>query len=524
MSAAAPAGPAADAAGLLARIGQRIDGLGGWGRAALAAAAGLALTAAQPPYGLWPLVFIAIPLLIRLIAARPGPRAAAWIGWIAGAAFFLSGLNWVASAFLVDAERHGWMAPFAVALLGGGLGLFWAGACALARAAARGAWLALALPASLLLAEALRGWIFTGFPWALSAYAWADAPVAQASALIGPFGLGLATLLAAAAPAAPGRLRLATSAAALAALAGGWAYGTLRLAEPAPARGDGAVIRIVQANVTQREKADRSRAREIFERHLALTRGADADVILWPEAAVTFLIGESPEARAELAAATPAGGATILGALRVDRAKAPARIHNSLFVFDDQGDVTGLHDKHHLVPFGEYAPFADTLAKIGFTSLAGGLRGFDAGPPARAVTGAGPPPFAPMICYEIVFPREVAAAAAGADWIAAITVDAWFGDSAGPRQHLAIARFRAIEQGLPVARAASTGISAMIDGKGRIVASIPLNEAGFIDAALPAPEAATLYRTLGDAPALIAAALALLGAALLSRRRAPSPA
>ena len=215
-----------------------------------------------------------------------------------------------------------------------------------------------------------------------------------------------------------------------------------------------------------------------------------------------FLLGEAPELLAESAAAA-APGRLMLGIRRVEDGE--GAWYNSLAVLEPDGTVAATYDKHHLVPFGEYIPRAGLVARLGLpglTTLTSG--GFSAGDGPHLVAVAGLPPFLPLICYEAIFPGALAAPEGRAEWLVQVTNDAWFGEAAGPYQHFAQARVRAIEQGLPLARAANTGISAMVDPFGRVVGSLPLNETGYIDALLPGSLPPTLYVRFGDSLALIA--------------------
>lgn len=230
------------------------------------------------------------------------------------------------------------------------------------------------------------------------------------------------------------------------------------------------------------------------------------------------------EARKEIA--NTAGAEVALGSLRVDgepeNAEAkPLRWRNSLFLLGKDGALSDPFDKVHLVPFGEYLPFEDFLSKFGILAIAQRGAGIVPGEATIVMTPEAAPPFTPLICYEMIFPREVMAASKEADWLALVTNDAWFGDWAGPIQHLAQAQMRAIETGRPIARAANTGISAMIDTYGRVVASLPMNEEGIIDAPLPAKRE-TLYRSTGETGAISLSAIFLIWSGLSFYRRRQS--
>ncbi len=479
-------------------VGRRIGALTGLRRAGLALAAGGVMALGQAPVD-WPLaLFAALPVLLLLMDGTRGPRAAFALGWLAGAGYFAGTLFWIVEPFLVDPVRHGWMAPFALIGIAGGLALFWAVAFALARA------LWPASPARIVtfaaiwtLAEFARAYVLTGFPWALVGYAWVETPVIQTVAFTGPHLLGFLTLVAAMLPGL-GSLRAAVLAGLL--VGAGWGWGAWRLAQPLPERAPPVLVRIVQPNAVQREKWDPERQAEFRRRLLEGTRAAGApDVTIWPETAVPFVLGQAPGEQAEAAAAVGPEGRLILGIVRGDG----AGWYNSLAVLEPGGVQQAVYDKHHLVPFGEYIPLAGLLGGLGLQGLATGS-GFAAGPGPRLVTVPGLPPFLPLICYEAIFPQGLRAPEGRADWLVQVTNDAWFGTASGPYQHLAQARVRAIEQGLPLARAANTGISAMIDPRGRVLASLGLETAGRLDAELPSALPAPVYARIGDIPGFIA--------------------
>jgi apolipoprotein N-acyltransferase len=244
---------------------------------------------------------------------------------------------------------------------------------------------------------------------------------------------------------------------------------------------------------------------EFHRRLLAETRApGEPDVVIWPETAVEFVLDHAPEQQVEVAAAAGQGGRLILGIRRAEPEGDGWRWYNSLALLEPDGRATAVYDKHHLVPFGEYIPLAPAIARFGLPALTTlTSTGFAAGPGPLLVDVPGLPPFLPLICYEAIFPHGLRVPGDRPEWLVQITNDAWFGRLAGPYQHLAQARVRAIEQGLPLARAANTGISAVIDARGRIVAELGLGAAGHIDAELPAALPPTHYARFGDLPALL---------------------
>jgi apolipoprotein N-acyltransferase len=282
-------------------------------------------------------------------------------------------------------------------------------------------------------------------------------------------------------------LVLATAPLALA--AGHW-----RLATASTAMFENVSLRVVQANVAQGDKWVPEHRDEIVAAHLDLsTSGGLAGVthLVWPESAVPMLIDEEPQAREQLVGALPDDVTLLLGALRRelhDPAGTPSvRIYNSLFAVSGAGDILARYDKWRLVPFGEYLPFAALLEPLGLRQFVPLPLGFSAGPAPRTLTIDGTPGFAPLICYEAIFPRALIDRGDRPEWLLNVTNDGWFGNTAGPYQHLEQARFRAIEEGLALVRAANTGISAVIDPYGRILDRLPLGEAGRFDSPLPRP-------------------------------------
>lgn len=482
-----------------------------------AAGLGLLMATGQAPLGLWWLALPGLWGLMWLIARAGTARGAALTGWIGGAGHFAGALFWIVEPFLVEAETYGWMAPFALLLIAFGMALFWALAAGLGHALGRGPRdRAVALAVTFAAAELLRGYALTGFPWALIGHVWIGTPVAQAAALIGPNGLTLLTTLAVALPLAMPRAGWPLGGALLAAA---WGWGALRLAAPEPAPAAPVMLRLVQPNATQRLKWDPQMMRIFLDRQMALTAAPAAtppDLVLWPESAIPWLIDEVPDVLAAISRAAE-GRPVALGAQRM----AGPLFYNSLVVLDGEGRTAQVYDKHHLVPFGEYFPGGDLAARLGlhgFAQREGDAYSPGPGPALLTLPGG---PVLPLICYEAVFPQDLR----GTDrpgWILQVTNDGWFGNLSGPYQHLAQARLRAVEQGLPFVRVANTGVSAVIDAHGRVRASLPLNQAGHLDAPLPAALPPTPYSRTGDGP--IAALLLAALAALAFRRFAIDPA
>jgi apolipoprotein N-acyltransferase len=298
--------------------------------------------------------------------------------------------------------------------------------------------------------------------------------------------------------------------------AGLWLFGVSRLAAPG-AEVPGVKVRLVQPDVPQNEKYVRRYVGRNWQRLIDLSRKpGQVTHIIWPEAAPPFLLERSPVALDEIARLTAGGQSLITGSARAERSADKISFYNALYIFGPGGKVA-VYDKFHLVPFGEYVPFAETLAHLGISKLTEGQEGFSAGDGPHVYHLSGAPDVTPLICYEIIFPGAVTPDVRPG-WLVNVTDDSWFGPWAGPKQHLLIARARAIEEGLPVARAANTGISAMIDPYGRIISALPLDRVGVVDAALPRALAATPYARFGDMILAILLGGVTIAAFVISRK------
>lgn len=451
---------------------------------ALAAVSGLCAALGQAPWDLWPVALLGYAGLFALLRGQ-APRRGLLLAWIAGAAHFALAMGWILHPFLIEPDRHGWMAPFALVFLAGGMGLFWMAAAVPGPLARRAM--------AFLAAEALRGYLFTGLPWAMAGHVWIDTPVAQVAALGGALLLSSLTLGAAVAMATG---RLAWVGGAVVFIVGAWIFGVTRPPTPAP---DGPMIRIVQPNAPQDLKWDPEFAEFWFLQHLDLTaQDPQVDLVIWPETAVPFLLNNPFDGLTMTARA--AGGARV--AMGIQRRDERGRYFNSLAVIDAQAQVEAVYDKHHLVPFGEYVPvlgqWADRWpALAGFAARQ--LLGYTPGPGPVMLDLGELGQVLPLICYEAVFARNLHIGHRP-DWVLQATNDAWFGLTTGPFQHLAQTRLRAIEQGLPVLRSANTGVSAVIDARGQVITSLGMDRAGVIDTPLPPALPATVYSRMGDWP------------------------
>jgi apolipoprotein N-acyltransferase len=493
----------------LQRLADRTRRLTGARQLALSLVLGITAVAALPPVHAVPALIPAFTGFVWQLEGTRTRRRAFTVGWLFGLGFFAAGLYWVGIAFLVQAEIYGWMMPFAVAGLAGGLAIF-TGLAALGvhMLPCRGtATRVLALTVAWMVASWLRGHVLTGFPWNLMATVWDPWPVMlQSAAVWGAWGLSTVTVFGAAAFAVLGACgsvsrRAGLPMTAVAVLAGVAGYGMTRL-NAAPAAGaehvDGVRLRIVQPSIPQAQKWDRDKRLAHLKTYLGLTRRPGLDEVshvIWPETAVPLFLSKTQGLRDALGSVAPSNGALLTGLPRLVRADGTRRMYNSLYVIDGEGRTAARYDKFHLVPFGEYVPLEHWIP---FPKLTAGRTGFTAGPGPRTLGIPGGPSVSPLICYEAIFPGNVTARGPRPGWLLNLTNDAWFGVSSGPYQHLASARLRAIEEGLPLVRAANTGISVVVDPHGRTWARLGLHERDVMDANLPHALPTTIYAQLGD--------------------------
>jgi apolipoprotein N-acyltransferase len=495
------------------------------------AALGAVSALAFAPFYLWPLWFITFPALAWTLdgcrsTLRPW-RATALTAWAFGFGYFLAGLHWIGFAFLVDAEGHAWQLPFVALLFPGGLAIFFSLAAVAALFARRtGFARVVILACALAVAEWLRGHVLTGLPWNLPGYVWGGSDVMiQSVSVYGIYGLSLVTLIAVLAPAAAVDSEGRSSAAwwslimPVVVISGLLVFGVLRVPDGAAGTMPGVTLRLVQPNVPQAEKWKPELLQRNWKQLVDLTRSEGLEGrshVIWPEAAPPFLLLTTEGALDVLAQVLPDNATLISGTQRFEPGD-PPRFFNSLAVVDGWGRVRATYDKSHLVPFGEYLPFFRLLEPLGISQLTGKSGGFTPGDGVRVISVPGTPGFSPLICYEMICPGEVTGSGVRPDWMVSITDDSWFGPWTGPYQHLGIARVRAVEEGLAVARAANTGVSAVIDPYGRITASLGIDRAGVVDAALPKPLNQTLFSLAGDAIFFLLVLL-FLGAALIFSR------
>ncbi|HEY2070972.1 MAG TPA: apolipoprotein N-acyltransferase [Rhizomicrobium sp.] len=513
----------------LVALGDFVRGLTGWRRFLFAVVAGLLSALSFAPLNIFPLMLLGFASLVLLIDGAQSHRrpilSAAFAGWSFGFGIFLGGFYWVGYAFEVDAMEHAWQIPIVECALPGGMALYTMAACAAASALWReGPSRIFVLAACYAIGEWLRGHLLTGFPWNLPAYGWgASLGVMQANALFGAYGMTMLTVLFGASFAMLAdrwdRVVLPVAMTALFALF--WIGGDVRLALTPTQFVPGVNLRIVQPNIPQAEKyLPEYRARNwrrLME--LSLARSGPAPThIIWPEAAPPFLLARQPEALDDVSLLTAGNTVLITGAVRAESDGGNVRFFNGLYIFAKNGQILSTYDKFHLVPFGEYLPLTPLFDALGISKLVNTPGDFTPGDHPHTFDIPGAPPVTPLICYEILFPGEVSGDRR-AGWIANVTDDSWFGppSSTGPYQHLLTARIRAIEQGLPVVRAANTGISAVVDANGRVLAALASGQMGVVDAKLPHALQPTLYARAGDGMFALLLAIAFVLAFVSTR-------
>ncbi len=505
----------------------------GWRRCAIAFGSGAVGALAMPPFAFFPIMIAPMSIAVLLIdgaaeigkGRRAGFRAAFGAGWWMGLGYFLAGLWWVGAACLVDGDKFLWALPLGVLALPAALALLPALGFALARLLwSPGPSRVLALAFGLGLSEWLRGLAFTGFPWNdLGMALGANLPLAQLASIVGLHGLTFLSIAIFATPATlwdarERRIVLGPTALAVVSLLLITTFGAFRLGAPASPTVPGAKLRLIQPNVSQGATFAPENKDAILRRYFSLSaqdaNGASDDArgvthLFWPESAFPFILSRDAQAIGDIADFLRGGAILVTGAARLERSgEGEPAYFNSIEVLDRRGLSRERYDKQHLVPFGEYVPFERWLEQAGVTQFAQVPGGFSAGSGPRILNIPGLPPAMPLICYEAIFPNEIGDAISGArrpDWMLNVTDDAWFGITPGPYQHYAQARLRAIEYGLPLVRAANSGISAVVDGLGREIAVAPLGAVDVLDFELPRPLPPTWQSRYGS-----------LGAALIS--------
>ena len=484
------------------RLAGRIMLLAGVRRAGLAFLAGALGALALPPVGFFAVLFVSFSVLVWLldgISGNPdrshsiGLRSAFVTGWLFGFGYFTAGLWWLGNALLIEADQFAWALPLAVLGLPAVLGLFYGLATLLARLVWSDSMGRIAaLAAGFGLAEWLRSFVATGFPWNAIGYGAMPIPLMmQSAAPLGLFGVSTLAVFVFSAPALLGTRKgqvpgLVLAVAIAVAHVG---YGAFRLHQPLPEGAETLTVRLVQPVIDQAKKLENADRIDVFNEHLALSAQPvepgkpQPDIIVWPETSVPFILTDHPDALARIGDMLKDGQVLVTGAVRAEDQGAgqPPRFYNSVYLIDDKGQILSASDKVHLTPFGEYVPYEGVLRRFGFDNLISLPGGFSAAPQRSLLTLPSGLGLYPLICYEIIFPDEVEIPPGRVSAVINLTNDAWFGATPGPFQHFQQARLRAVETGLPLVRSANSGISAVVDPLGRIVAGAALDARGAVD-------------------------------------------
>ncbi|MBU1174364.1 MAG: apolipoprotein N-acyltransferase [Alphaproteobacteria bacterium] len=517
----------------------------GWRRALLMLAAGAVAGLSVPPLFVLPSLFVGLPVLVWALDGAETGRgwrrifgAPFFIGFWFGLGYFAVAIHWIGFAFFAEGGWVPVLAPFGVGLLAAILALFWGAAAALAHFLwSENGFRVVVLAAALALAEFARGHMFTGFPFDLLGYALtANDQMMQAASLVGVYGLSFVAPLVAATPALiwpaldrPLSRRLMPFFAALSVLAAQLAFGAIRLETTETNLRDDMRVRMVQPNIDEAAQWLAADGEFVLSRLIEISEAvgnpdapglATITHLIWPESAFPFYLSRKPEALARIARLLPPGSLLITGAPRLDPEDPLGRTaRNAILAIDENGEIVASYYKSHLVPFGEYLPFAEFFAGFGITQFVPGNDGWTAGGPRRLMKPPATPAFLPLICYEAVFPGALGPVA-DAQFILNLTNDGWFDRSIGKEQHFHHARLRAVEQGKPMIRLANTGVSAVIDPLGRLAVTLKPDSVGLADFAPPNPIAAPPFAMWGHLP-LLATLLAAFFGALALRRRDP---
>jgi apolipoprotein N-acyltransferase len=517
----------------------------GWKRALLALSCGFLSVLAMPPFDAFYVLWLTLPVMILLTdgTTSSGFRLRALFGdafrtgWWFGLGYFTAGLYWIGHAFLVESEKFALLMPLAVLVLPAVLAVFYGLAFWLARTLwCPGACRLIVLALALSFMEWLRSFLFTGFPWNPLGMALTFSSASMQTAhIIGLTGLNFLAVLIFASPVLLAeQMRRRTFPllflSSIVVFAANYAYGVYRLSERDQTYHETMSLRLVQPNIAQIDKWNPDKREDNFNTLLDLSASnqnpddlglLSTTHLIWPETAVPFLLTREPSALATIGKMLPLGSVLMTGAIRTrDFAdQSEPLFYNSLQILDENGAFLQSLDKVRLVPFGEFVPFAAWLEKLGFEKLTEFKGSFGKGSQLQSVTLPGTPPFLSLICYEIIFPHLIVGVEPRPQWMVNVTNDAWFGHSTGPYQHLRQAQIRAVETGLPVVRAANTGISAVINPWGNLLHHLDLGERGIIQSALPQALPPTFYASYPWLmPALFGLALVLAG--FKSRRKA----
>ena len=448
---------------------------------------------ALPDFYFFPILFLTFPLILLIEDRAKNFKESFKTGYWFGFGFFAFGLSWIGNALLTDVINFGWLYPICLISAGAFFGLFIALPFMGLHKIKNPFYKIITLAILWVLSEWIRSWILTGFPWNLLGTIWAGNDYSpQLASVFGTYGLSFISVIIFATPfillkevSTKNIIIAALTPILLIGLLFGYGYYRIK---NNPIKFTTKTIRMVQPSIPQTNKWDRKQLESNFDEYINLSKKASLDgidIVIWGETASPFPLDFDIKKRMEATKAISKKGLLITGAVRFEKQNnGEYKPYNSLFAIDKKGEIKAIYDKSHLVPFGEYIPLKEKLP-FNVNKITNGLADFKSGNGNKTIKISDIPKFGALICYEIIFPSEVTNKNNHPKWLINLTNDGWYGDSIGPRQHLASAKLRAIEEGIPVVRVANTGISAIISATGIITKSIPLNENNFIDGLLP---------------------------------------
>ncbi len=482
----------------------------------IALLSGIVSATAFPPFYAWWLLLAVLAVVFELCQGARSRRQVAAIGYLYGFGFFAAGFYWVGNALLVDAQTFGWLYPFALAGAGAFFGLFMVPPfMAWYFFKSESAWgRVLCFAAAWVLAEWLRSFFLTGFPWNLLGTIWAFQPaLIQTASIWGTYGLSFLTLLWAGAFYLLIRYRSWQAAvffAVLPVLMIGFGVERCRRYDSRPSD---VTVRLVQPSIPQSMKWNRQMLEDNFRQYLEMSRQTgwqEVDFVVWGETATPFDLDAGEYYRKRIADIVPPNGYLVTGLIRYGGESDSWRPYNSMYVLDAEGETVAFYDKSHLVPFGEYIPLRSYLPQW-VRPVASNITDFATGRKYKNIKVGHYPEFGALICYEVIFPDEVINREHKPSWLIVLTNDGWYGNSAGPYQHLTAAQMRAVEEGVTIVRSANSGISALIYPTGEIAQSLPLHQKGVLDAPLPLNlKLSTPYNYYGKWPVVFSMLLILL--------------
>lgn len=510
--------------------------------------AGVILTLAFAPIHFFLAVPIAFSIFYFLLESETQKQSKTFwqrevflLGFFFGFGHFVSGIYWICISLLIDVKQFGWLVPFALTIIPAILAAYFAAVALFYKYFVKRFGFNLYYEKILLFAvlfvfgEIARSNFLSGFSWNLLGYTWMfDLHFAQLGSVFGTYGLSFFAVLVGLMPIIFWKRKPVFSDKIFAAfvvffLIANFVFGIFYIDNKKLTILPDTVIRLVQANVKQEIKWVNSQKRENLLKHIYMSNAKNFDkvkVVIWSETSVPYVVNNDEALLEYLRQAVPDNGILITGGLRMEAPETQTQkfpqVWNSVFVLGKSG-VTQSYDKHHLVPFGEFVPFYHFLSFMyldeAIDSITGGGQGFAQGDGAKTLLTENFS-FSPLICYEVIFSSEVANRKKLPELFINLTNDAWFGNSSGPYQHFDMARMRAIEYGIPLIRVAGSGISALVDPFGRVIAKIPLNQEGVMDVDLIKNNETSLYAIYGYVPLSILLFITLLILIVSPRRHA----